>query len=145
MLPQITVFSTTALALAAVIGGVLVDKFGRIKPFVIGSSLLFVPGALVLALYPTLPGAFIGFTIIGLAFGSYISVDGVLMTRVIPNKANAGRDLGLLNVSGSVGSIVAPVLAGALVASTGYGFVFLLVILASALAAGSVMFIRSVR
>lgn len=145
VLPQITIFSTLALAIAAIIGGLLVDKFGRIKPFVIGSSLLFVPGALVLALVPTLPGAFIGFTIVGLAFGSYISVDGVLMTRVIPNKTNAGRDLGLLNVSGSIGSIAAPVLAGALVASTGYGLVFLLVIVAGALASGCVAFIRSVR
>ena len=145
ILPQITIFSTLALAIAAVVGGLLVDRFGRIKPFVIASSLLFIPGALVLALSPTLAGAFIGWTITGLAFGSYISVDGVLMTRVIPNKTNAGRDLGLLNVSGSVGSIIAPVLAGGLVALTGYGFVFLLVILAGALASGCVAFIRSVR
>ncbi len=145
VLPQITASSTGALAVAAVAGGLLVDRYKRTKPFVVASSLLFVPGALVLALVPTLTGAFVGFTIVGLAFGAYISVDGVLMTRVIPGRATAGRDLGLLNVSGSVGSIVAPVLGGALIAPTGYGFVFLLVILAGALAAGCVVFIRSVR
>lgn len=142
---QITIFSTLALALSAIVGGLLVDKFGRLKPFVVASSLLFVPGALVLALVPTVTGAYIGFVIIGLAFGSYISVDGVLMTRVIPSRTNAGRDLGVLNVSGSVGSIVAPVLAGALVASTGYGLVFLLVIVAGILASVAALFIRSVR
>lgn len=145
VLPQITIFSTLALALSAVAGGILVDKFGRLKPFVIASSLIFVPGALILAAIPTLIGAFVGFTVIGLAFGSYISIDGVLMTRVIPNKENAGRDLGLLNVSGSVGSIAAPALAGAMVAATGYAPVFLLVIVAGALASVSVAFIRSVR
>jgi MFS family permease len=142
---QITIFSTLALAVSAILGGILVDRFGRLKPFVIASSLIFVPGALVLALVPTITGAFIGFIIVGLAFGSYISVDGVLMTRVIPSKTNAGRDLGILNVSGSIGSIVAPVLAGALVATTGYGLVFLLVIVAGALASGAAVFIRSVR
>ncbi len=145
VLPTITILSTSALAIAAVLGGFLVDRFGKLKPFVIASSLIFIPGALILALVPTVLGAFIGFTVVGLAFGSYISVDGVLMTRVIPNKRNAGRDLGLLNVSGSVGSVIAPVLAGALVAVTGYGFVFLLVILAGALASGCVAFIKSVK
>jgi MFS family permease len=145
VVPQVTLFSILALALAAVLGGILVDKFGRLKPFVIGSSLIFVPAALVLMLVPSLPGALVGFALTGLAFGSYISVDGVLMTRVIPNKTNAGRDLGILNVSGSVGSIVAPVLAGALVATTGYGLVFFLVIVAGALASVAILFIRSVR
>ncbi len=145
VVPQITILSLIALAVAAVVGGILVDKFGRLKPFVIGASLLFVPAALFLTLVPSLTGALIGFTITGLAFGSYISVDGVLMTRVIPSKTNAGRDLGILNVSGSVGGIIAPVLAGGLVASTGYGVVFILVIVAGALASGAVLFIRSVR
>lgn len=145
VLGQVTLFSLLALAIAALLGGILVDKFGRLKPFVVGSSLLFVPAALALTLIPSLPGALIGFTITGLAFGSYISVDGVLMTRVIPSKTNAGRDLGVLNVSGGVGSIVAPVLGGAIVATTGYGLVFLLVIVAGALASLAVLFIRSVR
>ncbi len=144
-LSQITIFSTLALGVAAIIGGVLVDRFRRVKPFVIASSLVFIPGALVLSQMRTLTGAFVGFTIIGFAFGAYIAVDQVLLSLVIPNKTNAGRDLGLLNVSGSVGSIAAPALAGALVASIGYGFVFLLVIVAGALASACVVFIRSVR
>ena len=144
-LSQITVFSTLALAVAAIVGGILVDKLHRVKPFVIAASLIFVPGALILSQVHSTAGAFIGFTVIGFAFGSYIAVDQVLLSLVIPNKTNAGRDLGLLNVSGSVGSIAAPALAGVLVASTGYGFVFLLVVVAGALAAGCVLFIRGVR
>lgn len=145
VVPLVTLTSLVALAVAALVGGLLVDKFGRLKPFVVGASFLFVPAALVLALVPSLPGAIVGFIITGLAFGSYISVDGVLMTRVIPSKTNAGRDLGVLNVSGGVGSIIAPVLAGGLVAVVGYGPVFLLVIVAGALASGAVLFIRTVR
>jgi MFS family permease len=145
VLGAITPFSTLALAVAAVVGGILVDRFGRLKPFVMASSLLFIPAALFLALAPSETGAFVGLIITGFAFGSYISVDGVLMTRVIPSRTNAGRDLGILNVSGGVGSIIAPALAGALVATTGYGLVFLLVIVAGALASLAVLFIRSVR
>lgn len=144
-LTAITLPSLAALALSALVGGILVDRFGRLKPFVFASSLLFVPGAIVLATVPTLTGAFIGFTIIGVAFGSYISVDGVLLTRVIPSNTNAARDLGLLNVSGAVGSIAAPALAGALVATTGYAPLFLLVVVAGALSSVCVLFIRSVR
>ncbi len=142
---QITPFSTLALALSAIAGGFLVDRFHRVKPFVVASSLIFIPGALVLAGMRTVPGAFLGFTIIGFAFGAYIAVDQVLLTMVIPNKTNAGRDLGLLNVSGSVGSIAAPVLGGALAASIGYGVVFLLVVVASLLATWAVAMIKTVR
>lgn len=138
-------FSTLALVVAALAGGILVDRFGRLKPFVVLASVLFIPAALVLTLVPSYVGAFVGLVITGLAFGAYISVDGVLMTRVIPSKTNAGRDLGILNVSGGVGSIVSTALAGALAASTGYGLVFILVIAAGALASFAVLFIRSVR
>jgi MFS family permease len=145
VLGQLTPFTIIALAVAALAGGILVDRIGRLKPFVFISSLLFVPAALFLAFDPTQTGAFIGLIITSFAFGSYISVDGVLMTRVIPSRTNAGRDLGILNVGGSIGSIAAPALAGFLAASTGYGLIFLLVIVAGALASLAVLFIRTVR
>lgn len=138
--------STLALLIFSIIGGWLSDKFGRVRVFVALSSLLFAPGALVYFLVPTLTGAFIGSGILGVAFGIYLAVDQSLITRVLPNMDNAARDLGVMNVANAGPQVIAPALAGALVAATGlYQPLFIVTIVAVILGAISVRFIKSVR
>lgn len=137
--------STLLLIVSAIAGGILADKFRRMKPFVIGSSLLFVPAALVLMLVPNEMGAIIGMCLLGFGFGSYVSVDGALVTMVIPKLEDAGRDLGILNIANSGPQVIAPVIAGSVVALAGFGWLYVLVIVASIAASVAVMFVKSVR
>lgn len=137
--------STLVLLISSVAGGFLSDKTGRMKPFVIGASVVFIPAGIVLAFVPTLTGAFIGFALLGLGFGAYVSVDGALITRVLPRLQDAGRDLGVLGIANSGPQVVAPAIAGALVASLGYPALYILVIVAAAIASVIVGFVRSVR
>ena len=114
--------------------------------FVALSSLLFAPGALVYLLAPTLTGAFVASGILGVAFGVYLAVDQALITRVLPNMNNAARDLGVMNVANAGPQVIAPALAGALVAATGlYQPLFIVTIVAVILGAISVRFIKGVR
>lgn len=144
-LPLLVGTSTILLVVSAVVGGILADKTGRMKPFVVGASVLFIPAGLLLALVPTLPGMVIGFALIGLGFGCYISVDGALITRVLPRLEDAGRDLGVLNIANAGPQVVAPVIAGALVSFAGYPVLFVAVAVVALLGAVAVVFIRSVR
>jgi MFS family permease len=138
--------STLALLVFSIVGGWLSDRFGRVRVFVALSSLLFAPGALVYLLAPTLTGAFVASGILGVAFGVYLAVDQALITRVLPNMNNAARDLGVMNVANAGPQVIAPALAGALVAATGlYQPLFLVTIVAVILGAISVRFIRGVR
>ena len=137
---------TLSLLVFSVIGGWLSDKFGRLRVFVALSSLLFAPAALVYLLVPTLTGAYIFSALFGIAFGVYLAVDQSLITRVLPNMNNAGRDLGIMNIANAGPQVIAPALAGSLVAATGaYQPLFLVTIVAVVLGAISVRFIKGVR
>lgn len=137
--------STLLLIVSAITGGILADKFGRMKPFVIAASALFVPAAIILAIVPSVTGNLIGIAILGFGFGSYISVDGALVTRVLPRIEDAGRDLGILNIANAGPQVVAPALAGGIVSAAGYPPLYVLVAVVAAAASVLVGFVRSVR
>lgn len=132
--------------LFALVGGWLSDKAGRLLPFVAVSSLMFVPAGVVWLLVPTMTGAWVASAIIGAAFGIYIAVDQALISRVLPNVDDSGRDLGIMNIANAGPQVIAPSLAGAVVGATGsYQIVFVLLIVSTALGALSVRSIKGVR
>jgi MFS family permease len=108
-----------------VVMGPLSDKAKRRKPFVIGAGVVGAAGVSLLltshnvAIFPISMGA------MSLAYGTFISVDQALMVEVLPNQANAARDLGFLTVANSMPGILAPGVAGLLVTLGGYPAVFL--------------------
>lgn len=129
----------------ALVGGLLVDKFGKVRIFVAIATLIFAPAALLLIFSATYPAYLVASAIIGAAFGTYLAVDQVLITRVIPSTANAARDLGVLNVANSAPQVIAPVVAGGIIAATGnYQILFVVMIVLIVIAAVTVRFIRSV-
>ena len=129
----------------AVLGGILSDRFGKVRVFVSLSSLLFVPACIVFIAAPTLTGYFVAQGILGAAFGMYTAVDQVLITRVLPNTGNAARDLGLINIANSGPQVIAPAIAGGIIAATGnYPILFIVTGVVVVLAAIVVRFIRSV-
>lgn len=144
-LTQVAGISALALLVFAIVGGMLVDRFGKVRIFVTIASLLFVPAALVLWLVPTFNGFLLGSAIVGAAFGTYLAVDQVLITRVLPGRENAARDLGVMNIANAGPQVIAPALAGGLIVLTGsYPSLFVIMIVAVVIAAISVRFIKSV-
>jgi MFS family permease len=130
---------------SALIGGLLVDRFGKVRIFVAIASLVFVPSGAVLFFVPTYTGYLVALAILGVAFGIYTAVDQVLITRVLPGDANAARDLGILNIANAGPQVIAPVLAGSIISLTGnYRILFVIMIFLAATAATSVRFIKSV-
>jgi MFS family permease len=141
----ISLVSSLLSLIFSVIGGVLSDRFGRVKVFVGFAAILMVPAAVVFVTTPTYTGFFVAQAILGCAFGMYTAVDQVLITRVLPNDRNVARDLGLINVANSGPQVLAPVIAGFLIAATAdYTLLFYISIAAFILAAVTVRFIKSV-
>jgi MFS family permease len=84
--------------------------------------------------------------IAGFGYGVYTSVDQALNVDVLPNEEEAGKDLGILNLSTTAGQTVGPLITSALVVATGgYGLVFPVSIAAALLGAFAITRIRSVR
>lgn len=138
--------STVATLLASVLAGIAADKIGRLKPFVFASALIGIPASLVILATPTQTGALVTAALSGLGLGAYLSVDQALISRVIPSLDDAARDLGLINIANAGPQVVAPVIAGAIVAATGqYQLLYILLAVFVVPGALAVLKVRSVR
>ena len=115
--------------ITAVIGGRWTDRVGKRKPFVIVSSVIIALAALILAFFPTWPGALTGAAVLGIGYGVYLAVDFALLTQVLPSAANRGKDMGVINVANSLPQVIAPIIAWPLVTILG-GYVTLYVVAA---------------
>jgi MFS family permease len=128
------------------ISGPLSDKVGRRKPFVIGAALLIAIGVLFPLFAPFAWGMIVYAVLSGIGNASFTSVDQALNIEVLPDKATAAKDLGLLNMANSGGQILGPVVTSILVASTGgYQATFIAAFVMLGLSAALIAPIRKVR
>lgn len=131
---------------ASLVLGRLSDSWGRRKPFVTFAAILQATAALLLALVPNFTVAMVAGALLGLGYGCFLAVDQALATQVLPDAADRGKDLGIMNIASAVPQAVAPLIGAFVVVSLG-GFVglFLLSGLAALLGAATVTPVRSVQ
>ncbi len=104
------------LLISTVIVGPWSDRVGKVKPFVIGSSIVAALAMGILAFSKSAGMASIAAAIMGIGFGAYTAVDLALISRVLPNAEDRAKDLGVINIANSGPQVLAPFLAGAIVA-----------------------------
>lgn len=104
------------LLISTLIVGPISDKVGKVKPFVIGASLVAALAMVVLAFSHTPGMARIAAAIMGAGFGAYTAVDLALISRVLPSAEERAKDLGVINIANSGPQVLAPFIAGAVVA-----------------------------
>ncbi|MBN9606357.1 MAG: MFS transporter [Actinomycetales bacterium] len=131
---------------ASIVCGRLSDVLGRRRVFVVVASALQAAGGILLLSWPTFDALLIGAVLLGLGYGTFLSVDQALATQVLPAAESRGKDLGIMNIATAVPQAVAPML-GALVvtAAGGFGALFAVSAAFSVLGAVAVMFVRGVR
>ncbi len=132
----------------AIVCGWLSDRLGRRKPFVILACLVTAAG-LILAMTTRDMNIFmIAILIVGSGQGAYISVDVALMTEVLPNFDNAGKDLGIVALSYQLPQVLVPLTAVPILAIGGgdnYGALFGFATILAVLGGLSVIPIKKVR
>lgn len=132
--------------LASLFLGRLSDAMGRRKAFVTFAAVLQATAALLLALAPSFPVAIVAGGLLGLGYGCFLSVDQALATQVLPDAADRGKDLGVMNIASAVPQALAPLLgAYVVVALGGFTGLFLLSGLVALLGAATITPIRSVQ
>lgn len=119
-----SMINTVTLALASVIGGFLSDKFRKQKPFVGGAAVLLGIGVWIMAFAPSVTFYFISQGVIGFGFGMFLAVDIALVARVLPNKEDAAKDFGIMNVANNIAGSVVPVIATPLIAAGGFALFY---------------------
>ncbi|MEZ5190210.1 MAG: MFS transporter [Schumannella sp.] len=132
--------------IASLLGGRLSDYLGRRKPFVTFAAILQAIAAIMLALIPSFSVALVAGALLGLGYGAFLSVDQALATQVLPDPADRGKDLGVMNIASAVPQAVAPLLGAWVVAYLG-GFtgLFLVSGLIAILGAATIAPIRRVQ
>ena len=149
------VFATVLIAftltsvVTTVVFGWISDRTGRRKAIVWVSALLSAAGLIIAALAPDLGMFLIAMAFVGGAQGAFISVDIAMMTEVLPDFEEAGKDLGIVSLSYQVPQVLVPVLAIPLLAIGGsgenYSALFIAAIVFGVLGALCVLPIKSVK
>ncbi|MFF9507423.1 MFS transporter [Streptomyces sp. NPDC014724] len=116
--------SVAALVVFSIVGGVLSDRTGRRKPFVIGSGLVMAAALAVVTVTPFMDGAGLGAllvleAVLGCGAGMFFAVDNALSISLLPNKDDTAKDLGVLNIANTLPSSLSPFLAGLVVIPMG--------------------------
>lgn len=106
------------------ISGPVSDIIGRRKIPVVVASVLFAIGIAMPWVFPSSMGMYLFAGIAGLGYAVYSAVDQALLVDVLPNKEEAGKDLGILNMATTLGQMCGPIVMSALVVNLGYNFAF---------------------
>ncbi|MBS1675057.1 MAG: MFS transporter [Actinobacteria bacterium] len=144
--PVLAVCSLGASLISIPLSGWLSDRTGRRKPWVIASALLIGVALLLPFFSATVPTMIATASIGGFGFGMYRAVDLSLISLVLPNADDNGKDLGIAGIASNIGDIVAPAASGFVILTLGgYRPLFLVAFALCVIGAVCVMFVRSVR
>lgn len=96
------------------VGGVLSDRLGRRKVFVVCAGLVGATATLMLGGIQTWPGALAAVGVLGIGYGIYSSVDFALVTQVLPQARDRAKDLGVISIADTLPQVFAPGMAAAI-------------------------------
>jgi MFS family permease len=106
-----------ALLIFALMVGPLSDRTGRIRVFVVGASLVIAAALVILAFARDTGMVTVAAIVMGAGFGAYTAVDLALISRVLPRPEDRAKDLGVVNIANALPQVLAPVVAGVVIAS----------------------------
>ncbi len=109
--------------------GIAVDATGRGKPFIVGGFLLAAVGAAAMGASRSVAGLAVGRSLTGLAAATWVPLMAIFSGLFAPERAVLAASL--LNLTGSIGRMVATSLTGVLNEAGGYSLAFALAAAAS--------------
>jgi MFS family permease len=96
---------------AAIIGGILSDRLGRRKVFVICSAILYAVGMAGIASARSFEVYLAWSMLTGIAIGTYSAIDLALVTQLLPNPDNRAKDMSVFGLASVMPQSIAPALA----------------------------------
>ncbi len=142
-----TLLQSSAVVLASLVGGRLSDRAGRRKVFVGAAALVYALAMGLLGVATSLTGYLVAVTLSGLGFGLYFAVDLALVTQVLPDPADAAKDLGVFNYAGALPFALAPAVAPAILSlgAGSYGVLFAVAAACAAAGAFAILPVKALR
>lgn len=129
----------------SLVAGPFSDFIGRRKAPVVIASVCFAIGIAMPWIFPSAMGMYLYAGIAGLGYGVYSSVDQALLVDVLPNKDEAGKDLGILNLATTLGQMCGPLIMARIVVAAGYSLAFPVAIVLALIGCIFIMWIKGVK
>jgi MFS family permease len=133
--------ATVAAIIATVAVGRVADQSGGYRRYAVLASVLMAATGFVLAGFANWSLVIVCAFALGAGYGAFQSVSQALSLVVLPSPANAGRDLGIINVASAVPQVIGAPIAGLVVAELG-GYRGLFVFAGLLAVAAAVVFAR---
>lgn len=129
-----------------IVSGIIAERWGRRKPLLVIAAMLLAVGFMTPWMVPSVPGFYIYGVLAGLGYGTYNASNQALSIDVLPNKDEAGKGLGILNLANTSGMILAAVITSSIYAVCGtYRPVFIGAALMALISIPCIATIRSAR
>ncbi|MCK6079394.1 MFS transporter [Microbacterium sp. EYE_5] len=132
--------------LGTLAAGYAVQKLKRTKPVIFAASVIIIIALAVPLFAPSLTSMLVYSALAGFGMGAFISVDFVLITLVLPDAENTGKDLGIINVTTTLPQTIGVTIGSLAIGAFGsYAALLPFGIIATALGALLLFFIRGVK
>jgi MFS family permease len=115
----LVLLATLAAIVATVAVGRFADRSAGYRRYAVLSSVLMAATGFVLAGFDEWSVAIACALALGAGYGAFQSVSQALSLVVLPSPANAGRDLGIINIASAVPQVIGAPIAGLVVAGAG--------------------------
>jgi MFS family permease len=115
----LVLIATLAVIVATVAVGRVADRSGGYRRYAVLSSVVLAATGFVLAGTAVWALVIICAFALGVGYGAFQSVSQALSMVVLPSQANAGRDLGIINIASAIPQVIGAPIAGLVVASAG--------------------------
>lgn len=119
IVPTLGLATLVGTLTGSVLGGLFAQRLKRTKPIIFVASALIVVGLAVPLIWPTVTAMMVYSLLSGLGIGTYIAVDFILITLVLPSADDAGKDLGIINITTTLPQTIGAVLGGLAIAVFG--------------------------
>ena len=115
----LVLIATLAVIVATVVVGRVADLSGGYRRYAVLSSVVLAATGFVLAGFAQWAVVIACAFALGVGYGAFQSVSQALSLVVLPSPANAGRDLGIINIASAVPQVIGAPIAGLVVAGAG--------------------------
>ena len=115
----LVLIATLAVIVATVVVGRVADLSGGYRRYAVLSSVVLAATGFVLAGFAQWAVVIACAFALGVGYGAFQSVSQALSMVVLPSPANAGRDLGIINIASAVPQVIGAPVAGLVVAGAG--------------------------
>jgi MFS family permease len=115
----LVLIATLAVIVATVAVGRVADLSGGYRRYAVLSSVVLAATGFVLAGFALWAVVIACAFALGVGYGAFQSVSQALSMVVLPSQANAGRDLGIINIASAIPQVIGAPIAGLVVAGAG--------------------------